>query len=327
MKRSKHFVFVPFILFSLLLFVYGCSVTSMKWRIKWDKDKKEGKKEFFADKASGQHKQKPPNIIILLCDDLGRFEVSAYDGVDHISTPNIDQLGAEGVVFEEGYVTAPTCAPSRSGIMTGRVQNRYGFETQIMEHYPTNTIEYLSGKYMVNTGSFVMKARPSFPAEWQIQKQGVPPTEITLAERLKAMGYHTGIVGKRHLGVSNNHLPTKRGFDYQYGIYGAHSLFTPERNWNGIINYEHQSFSAQHQWNMGRYGEAAVREMERKYMKSNTSLLHSGIKQWSSWRKTKMSPFSSIVLLLHPTSPSRHPLIITVCTIMLKMKTNACIMP
>lgn len=258
-KIKKRVVF----LFLMTLIISGCSVTSMKWRIKWDKDKKSGKEAFFEDEKSKIRDEKPPNIIVLLCDDLGKYEVSAY-GARHISTPNIDQIGQEGVVFEEGYVTAPTCAPSRSGIMTGRVQNRYGFETQIMEHYPTNTVEYLTGKYMVNTGSFVMKAKPSFPAEWQLHKQGVPPTEITLAERLKAMGYKTGLVGKWHLGISNKNLPLNRGFDYQYGFYGAFSLYTPERNWSHVINYEHQSFSAQHQWNMGRYGEAAIMEMGKE---------------------------------------------------------------
>lgn len=259
LKINKRVVF----LFLMTLIISGCSVTSMKWRMKWDKDKKSGKEAFFEDEKSKIRDQKPPNIIVLLCDDLGKYEVSAY-GATHISTPNIDQIGQEGVVFEEGYVTAPTCAPSRSGIMTGRVQNRYGFETQIMEHYPTNTVEYLTGKYMVNTGSFVMKAKPSFPAEWQLHKQGVPPTEITLAERLKAMGYKTGLVGKWHLGVSNKNLPLNRGFDYQYGFYGAFSLYTPERNWSHVVNYEHQSFSAQHQWNMGRYGEAAIMEMGKE---------------------------------------------------------------
>jgi hypothetical protein len=96
MKKSKDLVLAPSFLFALSMIMCGCSVTSMKWRIKWDKDKKEGKEVFFAAKASGEHSQKPPNIIILLADDLGRYEVSAYDGVDHISTPNIDKIGADG---------------------------------------------------------------------------------------------------------------------------------------------------------------------------------------------------------------------------------------
>lgn len=271
--NKKRFIFATTIIAIAAVVLYGCypiSVTRMKWRIKWDKESKKGKEAFFTEKSSNNKSQKAPNIIILLADDLGKYEVSAY-GEDHVLTPNIDKIGEEGVIFLEGYVTAPTCAPSRAGIMTGRVQNRYGFETQVMEFYPTNIIEYLSGKYFVNTGDFVVEAKPQFPAEWQVHKQGVPPTEITLAERLKAMGYHTGLVGKWHLGVSKYNLPMKRGFDYQYGFYGASTLYTPERNWSHVINYEHQSFSTQYQWKMGRYGEAAIMEMgkeihEEKYL-------------------------------------------------------------
>ncbi len=179
------------VLLLLLSACYPLSVTRMKWRVHWDKDLKKGKKEYLkTSKPNSAEKQ--PNIVILLVDDLGKYEVSAY-GATHISTPHIDQLGKEGIIFDEAYVTAPTCAPSRAGIMTGRVQNRYGFETQIMEFYPTNMIEYLSGKWFINTGEFIMKAKPDFPSEWQVQKQGVPPTEINLAEALKTLDYTTGM--------------------------------------------------------------------------------------------------------------------------------------
>ncbi len=250
------------IILLLLSACYPLSVTRMKWRIHWDKDLKKGKKVYLKT-SKRSSSEKPPNIIIILVDDLGKYEVSAY-GAKHISTPNIDRIGDEGIIFDEAYVTAPTCAPSRAGIMTGRVQNRYGFETQIMEFYPTNMIEYLSGKWFVHTGEFVMKAKPDFPSEWQVQKQGIPPTEINLAEALKTLGYYNGNVGKWHLGISHNHIPLKRGFDYHYGFLGASSLYTPERNWSHIINHEHHSFSAQYQWNTGRYGEAAILEMGKE---------------------------------------------------------------
>ena len=241
---------------------YPLSVTRTKWKIKWDKELKEGKEDYIST-SGPTASQSAPNIIVIVADDLSPYEVSAY-GVDHISTPHIDQIASEGVLFKEAYATAPTCAPSRAGIITGRVQNRYGFETQIMEFYPTNMIEYLSGKYFVETGEFIMKAKPDFPSEWQVHKQGVPPTEINLAEALKPLNYTTGNVGKWHLGISKHHVPLKRGFDYQYGFYGAFSLYTPEKHWSHIINHEHQSFSAQHQWNMGRYGEAAILEMGKE---------------------------------------------------------------
>ena len=245
----------------LLIFVTGCypvSVTRMKWRIKWDKDMEKGKEKYMESNLQISQ-SRPPNIIILLADDLGKYEVSAY-GAKHISTPHIDKLGQEGVIFQEGYVTAPTCAPSRAGLMTGRVQNRYGFETQIMEFYPTNMIEYLSGKYLMNTGDFVMATKPEYPSEWQVAKQGVPLTEINIAELLKKYNYHTGITGKWHLGASKHHIPMNRGFDYQYGFNGAFSLYTPEQEWNKVIYYIQESFSSQFQWNSGRYGEGAIME-------------------------------------------------------------------
>ena len=248
---------IPLLVLGLGVLLVSCSITRVKWRIKTDKHMADGKSAYLDAPIAIAKPERQPNIIVLLADDLGKYEVSAY-GADHISTPNIDQIGAEGVIFQEGYVTAPTCAPSRAGIMTGRVQNRYGFETQIMEHYPTNWVEYISGRWIVDTGEFVVKAKPSFPSEWQAHKQGVPPTEITLAEILKKYGYATGLIGKWHLGVSRNQVPLERGFDYQFGFNGAFSLYTPERNWPHVINHEHKAFSAQHQWNMGRREEAAI---------------------------------------------------------------------
>jgi arylsulfatase A-like enzyme len=121
-------------------------------------------------------------------------------------------------------------------------------------------IEYLSGRYFTNTGDWVLSSKPVYPNEWQVPKQGVPPTEINLAEILKKYDYNTGITGKWHLGTSKNHIPENRGFDYQYGFHGAFSWYTPERNWTGVINHYHDSFSAKYQWKNGRNGEGAILE-------------------------------------------------------------------
>ena len=198
-------LFLYSISFSILFFsCYPLSVTRAKGRIQWDKELKKGKTTFI-EHTKQEKVDQPPNIVVIVADDLSPYEVSAY-GVDHIATPHIDQIGKEGVLFKEGYATAPTCAPVSTGIMTGRVQNRYGFETQIMEFYPANMIEYLSGKYFVNTGEFVMKAKPDFPAEWQAQKQGVPPSEINMAEALKTLNYTIGITnGFREESRTNSH--------------------------------------------------------------------------------------------------------------------------
>lgn len=192
-----------------------------------------------------------------MVDDLGKYEISAY-GSETKNTPHIDQLCQEGVRFSDCYVNAPVCAPSRAGLMTGRYPVRYGFETQPMEVYPNNLAVYLAGKYLVNTGDFVMDVDPKFPPEWEIIKQGVPPSEITLAELLKMRGYTTGCIGKWHLGSADELVPNSRGFDYQYGFYGAFSLYSEKQHSPNYVHYVPDAFSAKHQWKMGRKETSAV---------------------------------------------------------------------
>ncbi|MBW2377842.1 MAG: sulfatase-like hydrolase/transferase [Deltaproteobacteria bacterium] len=127
-----------------------------------------------------------------------------------------------------------------------------------MEFYPSNYVEYISGRWLVDTGEFKVKAKPSFPAAWQVHKQGVPPSEIMLSEILKKYDYNTALIGKWHLGIHREQVPSARGFDYQYGFYGASSLYTTKENWSGVINHKHEAFSAQHQWKTGRKEQAAI---------------------------------------------------------------------
>ena len=79
-----------------------------------------------------------------------------------------------------------------------------------------------------------------------------------LSEILHKYDYDTALIGKWHLGVHREQVPSARGFDYQYGFYGASSLYTPKENWSGVINHKQESFSAQHQWKTGRKDEAAI---------------------------------------------------------------------
>lgn len=129
-----------------------------------------------------------PNIIVILADDLGYSDVSSYEG-GRFATPNIDRIGRSGVRFTDGYATAPVCAPSRAGLMTGRYQERFGFE-------------YNGG-----------------PAQRDAtQGLGLAVGEATLADLLKADGYHTGLIGKWHLGSQEQFYPTHRGFDEFVGF-------------------------------------------------------------------------------------------------------------
>ncbi|MAY73566.1 MAG: hypothetical protein CMJ31_02370 [Phycisphaerae bacterium] len=142
---------------------------------------------------------RPPNIIVFFADDMGMGDVGAY-GSEDIPTPNIDSIAANGVRFTNGYVSCPQCAPSRAALMTGRYQNRFGFEYNY-----NNAIE-----------------------EDQADA-GLPLTEATIASRLKSVGYTTGVIGKWHLGwdASEKFHPLNRGYDYFFGMLEGSGGYMP----------------------------------------------------------------------------------------------------
>ncbi len=140
---------------------------------------------------------KKPNIVVIMADDLGYGDLG-FTGSSQIKTPNIDRIAAEGIQFTNGYVSAPVCAPSRAGFLTGRYQQRFGFQYNIGEEVPGHDFSY----------------------------NGLAVSETTIADRLKAAGYKTGLVGKWHQGSLSQYHPTKRGFDEFWGmIDGHHSYF------------------------------------------------------------------------------------------------------
>ena len=133
----------------------------------------------------------PPNIVFIFADDLGIGDTSVY-GSDIINTPNIDRLAATGVRFTNGYMTHPVCSPSRAGLLTGRYQQRHGWEFN--------------------------------PAGRDVDA-GMSVSERTFADELKASGYATGMVGKWHLGYEGRHHPLSRGFDEYFGVLAGGSIF------------------------------------------------------------------------------------------------------
>jgi arylsulfatase A-like enzyme len=130
----------------------------------------------------------PPNIIVIMTDDFGYSDVS-FNGSSRIPTPNIDGIAERGIKFENGYVTAPLCAPSRAGLLTGKSGTTFGFTTNPNLRDP----------------------------DWRT-KCHLPTDQLTLAEYLKPAGYATGVIGKWHLGFSDGYLPNDRGFDYYFGF-------------------------------------------------------------------------------------------------------------
>lgn len=145
---------------------------------------------------------RPPNVILIVADDLGYGDLGFQGGKD-IPTPNLDALAHSSVRFTSGYVSGPYCSPTRAGLLTSRYQQRFGHE--------------------FNPGP---AAAESF---------GLSLEETTLAQRFKAAGFSTGMVGKWHLGFQPKFHPTQRGFDEFYGFLGgAHSYF-PEGGGNNPI--------------------------------------------------------------------------------------------
>ncbi|GEP42756.1 sulfatase family protein [Brevifollis gellanilyticus] len=146
-----------------------------------------------------------PNILLFYADDLGYGELGCY-GFKEVPTPNIDSIAANGIRFTNGYVSAPLCSPSRAGLMTGRYQQRFGHENNMMT-----------------------------------AEKGLPIAEKTFGDRMKALGYATGAVGKWHLGNDPAYLPMKRGFDDYFGVFGnPGSYFTPKGLIDSKISAEPQ---------------------------------------------------------------------------------------
>jgi arylsulfatase A-like enzyme len=135
-----------------------------------------------------------PNILILLTDDQGYADLGCQGSKEAV-TPHIDSLAQGGVRFTQGYVSSCMCSPSRAGLLIGRSQSHFGHETNWED--------------VIDDG-----------------KHGIPLSEKTLADRLRVYGYHTGAVGKWHLGDSAIFHPLKRGFDEFFGFtHGGHDYY------------------------------------------------------------------------------------------------------
>jgi arylsulfatase A-like enzyme len=138
----------------------------------------------FGGTAMGQSTAKKPNIVVIMADDVGIWNVSAYHrGMMGGSTPNIDRIANEGALFTD-YYAQQSCTAGRAAFITGQTPFRTGL------------------------------LKVGMPAA----KQGLQDKDPTLAELLKPLGYATAQIGKNHLGDRNEYLPTVHGFDEFYGI-------------------------------------------------------------------------------------------------------------
>ncbi|WP_299547383.1 sulfatase-like hydrolase/transferase [Seonamhaeicola sp.] len=136
-----------------------------------------------------QKRSEKPNVIIILADDLGWGDVG-FNGCTDIPTPHLDNLANDGVSFVAGYATHSYCGPSRSGLLTGRYQQRFGCENNIGKDF--------EGPVM-----------------------GLPLDQPMISEVLKGNGYQTCAIGKWHLGHTPEYWPNNRGYDDWFGFSGG----------------------------------------------------------------------------------------------------------
>jgi uncharacterized sulfatase len=156
-----------------------------------------------------------PNLILILADDLGYGDL-AVQGSRAIATPNVDRLAAAGVRLTQFYASAPLCSPSRAGLLTGRYPLRSGIMTALPAagDTPMRRLMRRAGMVFAKLGSVDMAGGDN-------AVMGLPPSEITLAEALRAGGYRTMAVGKWHLGdftVLPEYHPANHGFDRFVGF-------------------------------------------------------------------------------------------------------------
>jgi arylsulfatase A-like enzyme len=197
------------------------------------------------NESNSEPSERPPNIILILADDMGFNDLSLYNGGagdGSLMTPNIDALGLEGVVFDNGYAANAVCAPSRASIMTGRYSTRFGFEFTPFPKIGTTIFQW-----MLDTAKEEPKLKTFIDTELasvmkDMLDKGMPSEQITIAEVLKNSGYYTAHIGKWHLGQKEGSHPLDQGFEDSLTMMGA--LYLPEdhpqvvnsRNYNAPID-------------------------------------------------------------------------------------------
>lgn len=179
--------------------------------------------------------ERPPNIILIVADDLGYNDISTFGGGladGRVKTPHIDQLAAEGVVFTQSYSGAGTCAPSRAMLMTGRYPTRTGFEFTPTPSGMAPMLSRISAE-MGRGGPPMIYDAALDESKPPYEQQGLPSEEVTIAEILKGRGYATFHIGKWHLGRKDGMAPHEQGFDQS--LLMASGLFLPEDHPN-VVN-------------------------------------------------------------------------------------------
>ena len=155
-------------------------------------------------------KSDKPNIIIIMADDLGYGDIGCF-GSDHIKTPVLDRMAAEGLTFTDFYSNGTVCSPTRAALMTGNYQQRAGIE----------------GVIRIEDG--------------QHHQGGLSPNETTISGLLNQHGYATGLFGKWHLGYRTKYNPVHHGFVEFYGFLSGNVDYISHRDGSNTHDWWHQT--------------------------------------------------------------------------------------
>ena len=174
-----------------------------------------------------------PNIIVIVGDDMGYHDIGVH-GCTDCPTPNIDSLAKNGVRCTNGYVSGPYCSPTRAGLLTGRYQTRFGHEFN-----------------------------PGPPGLDDNSAKGLDLKQTTMADRLKAAGYATGMVGKWHLGATPEYHPLSRGFDEYFGFLGGAYSYFPDKGAKNDTVYRGREPAGEKEYLTDAFAREAAAFVER----------------------------------------------------------------
>ena len=158
------------------------------------------------------NKENPPNIILIMADDMGYGDISCF-GSELVQTPVLDKMASEGIKFTDYHSNGAVCTPTRAALMTGNYQQRAGLEGVIY-------------------------------AALDKRMFGIQDSEKTIAEIFKDAGYSTGIFGKWHLGYQPEYNPVHHGFDEFYGYVSGNVDFISHRDGVGLYDWWHNTDTA-----------------------------------------------------------------------------------
>lgn len=286
-----------------ILFFSIHASAQVNWPIQWDSVAIQEKKKYLA--SIEKNTMNKPNIILIIADDLGKYDLSVYGNLI-IQTPNIDRLAKEGAIFTDGYSTAPICSPSRAGMLTGRYQQRFGYQLQPQQRYPKSKFEWWAFKNLMQTNDLEPAHYTTYPSKSEIPKQGLPPTEITIPEMLQHAGYATAWIGKWHLGYVAPLLPGNFGFEEQYGCYEAFTLYANPKDKN-IVNAKINEFTDKHIWKRGRKEACAIRKNGSIVNEKEYLTYAFGREAKTFITKNKNNPFFLYLPVTAPHTPYQAP--------------------